>query len=149
LRSQAYFHGLIATEIASGIPSSRIVLGGFSQGGAMSIFSGVTSKDKLGGIFGLSCYLLLHNKIQSLIPAGDVNKDTRIFMGHGDSDPLVLPEWGRATAGKLKDMGYKVELKMYRGLEHSADPEEIDDVERFLNESLPPLGEQPLPGPGL
>jgi predicted esterase len=62
------------------------VLGGFSQGGAMAIFSGITAKDKLGGIFGLSCYLLLHNKITSFLPANNPNKETPIFMGHGDSE---------------------------------------------------------------
>ncbi|PMD27868.1 putative acyl-protein thioesterase 1, partial [Hyaloscypha hepaticicola] len=138
LRSQSYFHSLITSEIASGIPSTRIVIGGFSQGGAMSIFSGITSKDRLGGIFGLSSYLLLHKKVKQLIAdgvgSGEGNKETRIFMGHGDSDPLVRPEWGQATAKYLKEMGFGVELKMYRGLEHSADPEEIDDVEKFLND---------------
>jgi len=142
-RSQSYFHSLISSEIQSGIHSSRIILGGFSQGGAMAIFSGITSKEKLGGIFGMSCYLLMHNKVESLLPTEGGNKETRIWMGHGDSDPLVRPEWGQVTARKLKDMGFGVELKMYRGLEHSADPEEIDDVEKFLNESIPPLGDQP------
>jgi predicted esterase len=83
----------------------------------MSIFSGITSKDRLGGIFGLSCYLLLHKKVKQLIAdgvgAGEGNKETRIFMGHGDSDPLVRPEWGQATAKHLKEMGFGVELKMY------------------------------------
>lgn len=52
----------------------------------MAIFSGITAKDKLGGIFGLSCYLLLHNKIKSFLPANNPNKETPIFMGHGDSE---------------------------------------------------------------
>lgn len=114
LRSQSYFHSLIKTEVDSGIASNRIVLGGFSQGGAISIFSGVTAPQKLGGIFGLSCYLLLHTKIKSLVPADSPNNDTAIFMGHGDSDPLVKPEWGQMTAKLLRDMGWKVDLKMYR-----------------------------------
>ncbi|KAK1825113.1 hypothetical protein LTR12_000402 [Friedmanniomyces endolithicus] len=59
LRSQKVFHSLIADEIKNGIPTERIVLGGFSQGGAMSLMAGITSPTKLGGIFGLSCYLLL------------------------------------------------------------------------------------------
>lgn len=112
LKSQRYFHSLIASEIKAGIPSNRIVLGGFSQGGAMSIFSGITSEEKLGGIFGLSCYLLLHSKLQELTKNG-ANKETPIFMGHGDRDPLVRPEWGSQTALELKKAGYKVDLKMY------------------------------------
>jgi len=109
----------------------------------MSIFSGITSPNKLGGIFGLSCYLLLHSKIKDFIPKDNVNKDTKIFMGHGDSDPLVLPKWGEMTATLLrKEFGYKVDLKMYKGLVHSAGPDEIDDVERYLNEMIPALGDK-------
>jgi predicted esterase len=112
LRSQRYFHSLIASEVESGIPSERIVLGGFSQGGAMSIFSGVTSEKKLGGIFGLSCYLLLHSKLDEFAKNG-ANKQTPIFLAHGDRDPMVKPDWGIRTAEELKKKGYNVELKMY------------------------------------
>lgn len=80
----------------------------------MSIFSGVTAPTKLGGIFGLSCYLLLHNKIKEFVPEGNPNRETPIFMGHGDSDPVVRPKWGQMTAKALGDMGWKVNLKMYR-----------------------------------
>ena len=54
----------------------------------MSVFTGITSEHKFAGIFGLSCYLLMGNKIKDLLPA-QPNKDTPIFMGHGDKDPLV------------------------------------------------------------
>lgn len=138
LRSQTYFHDLIRKEIDGGIPSDRIVLGGFSQGGAMSIFSGLTSRYKLGGIFGLSCYLLIHGKVQSFIPPDNANLQTPIFMGHGDSDPLVKPEWAEQTSKILKEWGYRVNLKMYKNLQHSADPDEIDDLENYLNERIPP-----------
>lgn len=74
VKSQAYLHSLIAGEIEKGIPSERIVLGGFSQGGAMSIFSGLTCPQRLGGIFGLSCYLLLQGKVKEMIPAENPNK---------------------------------------------------------------------------
>lgn len=108
----------------------------------MSIFSGITSPNKLGGIFGLSCYLLLHEKLKGFIPAGNPNKDTPIFMGHGDSDPLVLPAWGRKTAEILNEEGWNVEMKWYPGLQHSADPQEIDDLETYLNARIPPAGQK-------
>lgn len=115
LKSQKVFHDLIDAEIASGIPANRIVIGGFSQGGAMSIFSGVTYPKQLGGIFALSSYLLLESKVfAELAPAGVPNKNTPIFMGHGDQDPLVLPDWGRRTEKALTEAGYKVELKWYK-----------------------------------
>jgi predicted esterase len=113
-RSQAYFHSLIKAEIEKGIPSDRIVLGGFSQGGAMALLSGVTSSEKLGGIFGLSSYLLLREKLRDMIPANSPNKDVPIFMGHGDSDPVVQYKWGELSAEELTNLGWKVDFKTYR-----------------------------------
>ncbi|KEF61944.1 uncharacterized protein A1O9_03516 [Exophiala aquamarina CBS 119918] len=139
LRSRTTFTKFITDEISAGIPSNRIILGGFSQGGAMSLFTGITTPHKLGGIFGLSCYLVLGDKIKDFAKeASEANKDTPIFMGHGDSDPLVKLSWGQQTAEVLKkELGHKVEMKVYRGLAHSADPEEIDHLEKFIKDCLP------------
>lgn len=80
----------------------------------MSLFSGITCPTQLGGIFGMSCYMLLHNKLQEFLGAeGGVNKKTKIWMGHGDSDPLVRPEWGVKTAEVLREEGFEVQLNMY------------------------------------
>lgn len=129
-------------EITAGIPSERIVLGGFSQGGAMSLLSGLTCQKKLGGIFGLSCYMLLQGTLKEKIAtAGGANNSTKIFMGHGDSDNVVRYEWGQKTAEQLKSWGHNVDFKTYRSLAHSADPEEIDDLEAYIKAALPPLGE--------
>lgn len=114
-------------------------LGGFSQGGAISIFTGISCHEKLAGIFGLSSYLLLHDKIKDYVKAGASNKDTPIFMGHGQADPLVRWDWGQQTAEILRDMGCKVDFRTYKGLGHSADPKEIDELEAYLRDRLPPL----------
>jgi lysophospholipase I len=114
LQSQAYFHSLIQDEISAGIPADRIVLGGFSQGGAMSIFSGLTAPVKLAGIIGLSSWLLLHQSFASHVPAGEINKATPIFMGHGDRDPLVRYTLAEQTVSVLKGLDYDVTLKTYR-----------------------------------
>lgn len=113
-RSRDYFHSLIDAEVAKGIPSNRIVIGGFSQGGAMSLISGLTYKDKLGGIFGLSCYLLLQSKIKDMIPADNPNAATPIFMGHGDADQVVAHRYGEMSAQKLTELGYKVDFRTYK-----------------------------------
>lgn len=122
-----------------GIPSDRIILGGFSQGGAMSIFAGITCPDKLAGIVGLSSYLLMEGQIRDHVPAENPNKETPIFMGHGDVDPLVKTAWGKQTAETLKKWGWTVDLKLYPGLAHSADPNEIDDLEAYIQQRLPPV----------
>lgn len=106
----------------------------------MSLMAGLTAPQKLGGIFGLSCYLLLQGKLKEKIAeAGSANDRTKIFMGHGDADQVVRYEWGELTAKKLKEWGHEVDFRTYHGLPHSADPEEIDHLEAYLRTALPPL----------
>lgn len=142
LRTQKVFHTLIEDEIKSGIPTERIVLGGFSQGGAMSVMAGITNPTKLGGIFGLSCYLLLPGKIRDLIPAASPNLKTPVFMGHGDADQVVKYAWGKATAEKLREWGWDVKFKTYEGFPHSVAPQEIDDLAKYLQAQIPELGDK-------
>ncbi|PQK14086.1 hypothetical protein BB8028_0004g10160 [Beauveria bassiana] len=137
--SRAYIYSLVQAEVAAGISSDRIVLGGFSQGGAMSIFSGLTAPFKLGGIVGLSSWLLLNRTFKDRVPAEGLNRDTPIFMGHGDRDPLVLYPLAQASEKKLTELGYKVTFKTYPGMQHSACNEELNDVEAFLQSRLPSL----------
>ncbi|KAL8969346.1 MAG: hypothetical protein Q9183_002039 [Haloplaca sp. 2 TL-2023] len=142
LRSRDYFHSLIKAEIDKGIPSSRIVLGGFSQGGSISIFAGLTSPFPLSGIFGLSSYALLPASLPEIVTPAlrSANSSTPIFMGHGDKDPLVKIEWGMETAKIVKKLGWKVDFRVYKGLEHNADPKEMDDLEEWLQGRLPSQG---------
>ncbi|KAJ3942607.1 hypothetical protein N0V92_013762 [Colletotrichum tropicale] len=138
LASNEYFHSLVQAEVDAGIPADRIVLGGFSQGGAMAIFSGLTGTHKVAGIVGLSCWLLLSERFASLVPADKPNQAMPIFMGHGDADPLVRPELGALSMEALKKLGYDVSRTLYPGMGHSACLEELDDVEAFLLKQLPP-----------
>lgn len=113
LLSQKYMHSLIQSEIDSGIPADRIVVGGFSQGGAMSMFSGLTAPFKLAGIVALSSYLLLSLKFAQLVPHPEFNKETPIFMGHGDRDQVVNIALGKGSFDLLKELGYNATLKVY------------------------------------
>lgn len=105
----------------------------------MSLFAGVTCPDSLAGIFGLSSYFLLQNRIKDFVAASNPNKDTPIFMGHGSADDVVKFEWGRQTAQALRDLGHRVDFIAYPGLKHSADMDEINDLEGWLQERLPPV----------
>lgn len=160
IRSQEYLYSLIQSEVEGGIPSDRIVLGGFSQGGSISIFSGTTAPMKLGGIFCLSGFLLLSQNIEDFIPAANPTKieATPILLAHGDSDPVVKPELSKMTAEKLRQLGLNVDSKFYRysshplsydittnqygysGMGHSTSQHELCDLEEFLNAAIPPLG---------
>jgi predicted esterase len=112
-RSRDTLHGIIQDEIKKGIQSDRIVLGGFSQGGAMAINAGLTCEQKLGGIFGLSAYLLQRNAFMTLLPSNNPNEKTKIFMGHGEADPLVKYKWGQLTASFLTANGFDVSFNSY------------------------------------
>lgn len=113
LKSRDYFHSLIDAEVAKGIPANRVVVGGFSQGGALALLSGLTYKNQLGGIFGLSCYLPLQKKIRDMIPADSPNKNTAIFMGHGDADEVIQHKFGKLSVDELTKLGCKVDFRTY------------------------------------
>ncbi|KAI1645855.1 Phospholipase/carboxylesterase [Daldinia loculata] len=138
MQSREYFHGLIQAEIDSGILPNRIVLGGFSQGAAMSLFTGLTAKFKLAGIVSLSGYLPLESKLDDLLKENDHNHQTPILMCHGDEDGVVPTNLGKMSYESLKNRGFDVTMKIYPGLPHSACIEELDEVESFLKARLPP-----------
>ncbi|KUI69323.1 Acyl-protein thioesterase 1 [Cytospora mali] len=141
--SAEYLSSLIQSEMDAGIPADRIVLGGFSQGAAMSIYTGLTSKVKLAGIVSLSGWLLLSKTFREVLAAGPkLNDNTPILMCQGDSDPLVRPELSMLSYQMLNTLGLNVTRKVYEGLAHSASLEELDDVEVYLKERLPPLGDK-------
>jgi len=126
-------HDLIKKEMDKGIPSTRIVVAGFSQGGAIALFGGMTSPVKLGGILALSTYLPLFSKFSG---AG-VNQDTKILMCHGDADPVVNHEWGKLSYEFLKSKNLKISLKTYKNMGHSSCNEEFRDIAAFLKDVLP------------
>src|SRR5262249_40069237 len=116
---------LISRENQRGIPTSRIVLGGFSQGGAISLFTGPRYPEKLAGIIALSCYMLL----EDLLPAerNRANYTTPVFMGHGTQDPMVDIRMGSQARQLLEAGGHPVEWHAYP-MPHSVCPQEIDDI---------------------
>ncbi|CUS09365.1 unnamed protein product [Tuber aestivum] len=137
LGSSGKIQAIIQEQIDKGISSERIILGGFSQGGALALVAGLTSKHKLGGIVGLSTWLPLNQKIESL--ASEENKETDIFQAHGEIDRVVQYRWGERTREILRDrLGHNVEWHSYPRLDHSADPQEIADMEMWLHTKLPP-----------
>ncbi|KAK6537765.1 hypothetical protein TWF694_010674 [Orbilia ellipsospora] len=123
--------GIITEQVRDhNISSRRIILGGFSQGAVMSLFTGLTSEMSLGGIVALSSYLPIRNKLPNMIT--DANRKTPIFMGHGKVDPLIQHSWGSMSRDILLKQKCDVEWHEYDGLAHSADPGEIDDLEKWI-----------------
>lgn len=115
LSARAYVEGLIQAEIDAGIPASRIAVGGFSQGGAIALFSAITGKHKLAGAVGLSSWLVLDKEVPNMLTEDgrDLNRTTPIFMGHGSADPMVPTAFGQQSCDELKKLGFDASMKMY------------------------------------
>lgn len=128
-------HNLIAQEVATGISTKQIVLGGFSQGGALAVYSALTFPEPLAGIIALSAWLPLHQKF----PAHALgNKNTPLLQCHGDCDPIVPYKWGQMTATFLKQFMTQTEFKTYRGVMHTSCDEEMLDMKKFIEKVLKP-----------
>ncbi len=133
--SQAHLEALIARERSRGMLARRIVLAGFSQGGAIALYTGLRHRDRLAGIVALSTYLVRADDLGS--EASPANKDVPIFMAHGTLDPVVQFDWGEASRGALAALGYPVEWHAY-GMPHAVVWEEIEAISRFLGGVLAP-----------
>ncbi|PGH13363.1 hypothetical protein AJ80_06357 [Polytolypa hystricis UAMH7299] len=139
LKSRGYFNRLIKEEMDAGIPPSRIVMGGFSQGGAMALLTGITHPEKLGGIFALSCYTPLSNKLKDMLPESWPNKNVPVFVAHGDIDQVVRFELGQRSAQFLKDLGMNVDFRKYPDLGHAGRPDVTSDLAKYIRSILPPV----------
>jgi phospholipase/carboxylesterase len=124
---------LIAREAGSGIPSSRMVLAGFSQGGAVSLYTMTRLEEKLAGVMALSCYLPgVQNFGAERQPANDA---TPIFMAHGIADPMLPVMLGAKSRDFLRAHGYPVDWHEYP-MAHAVCPAEIADIRKFLTRTL-------------
>jgi len=138
---------LISTEVAAGINPGRIVLGGFSMGGAMTLLTGLTVKEKLGGLMVLSGWLPMRTKLESMLSSHA--KSVPIFWGHGEADPLVRFVWGTRSKEFLTSSRIGIpeakppfeekglSFNSYPGLQHSASDKELDDATRWLKKIVP------------
>ncbi|MEO8740663.1 MAG: alpha/beta fold hydrolase [Casimicrobiaceae bacterium] len=132
-QSQKQIEQLIAREVERGIAAARIVLAGFSQGGAIALYAGVRYRERLAGILALSTYLVAADKLA--IEAASVNRDVPIFMAHGTADPMIRLAWAEASRKALETGGYRVVWHTYQ-MEHSVCLEEIQAISAWLQKVL-------------
>jgi len=127
--TQAYIETLIEKELERGIPSRRIVLAGFSQGGAIALHTALRYKVRLGGVIALSTYLPL----KDLLPAEKTveNQSTPIFMAHGTDDDVISMATCQLSLALLQAEQYQVHWHEYP-IAHSVSIEEIDAIRAFL-----------------
>lgn len=127
--SQAQIGELIAQEQLRGIAASKIVLAGFSQGGAIALQTGLRHPEKLAGVMALSTYLPLAESFAT--EASAANKATSVFMVHGTHDPVVPYSMGDNSRKILEQAGYALEWHDYP-MQHSVCLEEVADIGRWL-----------------
>ena len=136
-----------ATEGASANASAmigweRVALVGFSQGGALSLYTGLRQPHKIGGIVSLSAYLPLADAVLAHVTAAAGAKtqlQSPVAFFHGDEDNVVPLSYGQASAAHVRKAGCtSVSFKVVEGMGHSADPEELEEVAAFLAKALPP-----------
>ncbi|XP_047460282.1 acyl-protein thioesterase 2 isoform X3 [Mugil cephalus] len=127
---------IIEHEAKNGIPPNRIMLGGFSQGGALSLYTALTCQHQLAGVVALSCWLPLHKSFPS---AASGNKQLPVLQCHGEMDLMIPVQFGAMTAEKLKSIvnPQMITFKTYPGLSHSSSPEEMAAVKEFIEKHLP------------
>lgn len=131
--STAKVRALIDRERQRGVPASRIVLAGFSQGGAMALHVGLRYPDKLAGIMALSAYMLFPERLQA--EHSQANSDTPVFVAHGSQDPVVPFVMGQALQTQLAQGGWSVEWHDYP-IPHSVSETEIADIGHWLKNRL-------------
>ena len=127
--SQASLEALVARERARGIAPRRIVLAGFSQGGAIALHTGLRHAERLAGILALSTYLPLAATLAA--EASAANRDVPVFMAHGQLDEIIpIPRAAQSRAA-LEALGYAPEWREYP-MPHSVCLEEIADIAAWL-----------------
>jgi phospholipase/carboxylesterase len=131
--SQKQVEELIERERGRGMDTSRIVLAGFSQGGAIALQTALRLKQKLAGVMALSTYLTLEDSLDA--EASGANKSTPILMAHGTQDEMIPVRLAEASRDKLKAKGYDVDWHAWP-MPHSVCAEEVEEIAGFLARTL-------------
>ncbi|MGY4877515.1 alpha/beta hydrolase [Vreelandella aquamarina] len=122
---------LIEEQIDQGIDSQRIIIAGFSQGGAVAYQAALSFPQPLGGLLAMSTYFATADNIE----LADANRDIAIEVHHGNFDPVVPETLGKSGAERLKGMGYKVNYRQYP-MAHALCPQQVSDIGKWLSERL-------------
>ena len=128
--SVAQVEALLAREGERGIPPSRVILAGFSQGGAIALSTALLRSEPLAGIFALSTYLPLAAQAED--GASGAATSQPVFMAHGSQDPVVPFAAGQRSAERLRALGFDVEWHVYP-MQHQVCAEEIRDLGQWLD----------------
>lgn len=133
-RSMVQINQLIRSEIDSGIPANRIVLGGFSQGGALALYTGLQLEYRLGGLVVMSGYLPVREQLSKM--KTEASSKIPVFQAHGRADDVVMNQFGEMSRRWLEANGNQVEFHGFDHMGHSACEEEIEELGKFLKKYI-------------
>ena len=131
--SAAAVQELVDAENRNGIPTDRIVLAGFSQGGVVALHLGLRAEYRFAGLMALSTYVHDHENVGAEVSF--VSIDTPIFMAHGIADPMIPITRAVTSREALTNLNYQVDWREY-GMGHHVCPEELVDIKGFLERVL-------------
>ena len=131
--SQTLIEALIAREKERGTAASRLVLAGFSQGGAIALQTGLRHPERIAGVMALSTYLPIAEKFSE--EASAANRDAPIYMAHGSYDPIVPLARAEESRALLQSLGYAVQWREFP-MPHSVCPEEVAEIGAWLSKVL-------------
>lgn len=132
IESDALIIEYIKAEMDKGIPANKIILAGFSQGGAITLHTGLRFPEQLAGLLALSTYLPLPDQLEQEASA---NKNIPIMMAHGISDPVIPVGHGKASRQTIKELGYDVDWNEYM-MQHAVCLEEINAIGKWVSKVL-------------
>lgn len=133
MEAASSINALIEQEKQRGIPENRIVLAGFSQGGAMALHCGLRYPKKLAGILALSCYIPIADTLEA--ERSVANQKTPIFLAHGTEDDVVPIDWAYLAKRTLEQLHYTVNWHEYP-MRHAVSPSETRDISTWLKACL-------------
>lgn len=131
--SEQLVQHFIQVELDAGIAAQRIVIAGFSQGGAIALQTALRYPQRLAGVMPLSTYLPLRDTLAA--QASTANRDVPIFMCHGQQDPVVPLQLGERSRDVLLALDYKVDFRLY-DMQHSVCAAEVGDISVWLSRVL-------------
>jgi phospholipase/carboxylesterase len=131
--SAAITGNYINAEMAGGIPANKIIVAGFSQGGAISLYTGLRYPEKLAGLLALSAYMPLPDRLAN--EGSEANRTVDIMMAHGIYDPVIPVATGKQSYELLQQLGYPVTWNTYP-MQHAVCLEEIRDIGDWLKSRL-------------
>jgi len=134
LEANSKIHRLLDELVASGVPSDRIVIGGYSLGGCLGLYTTLTYNKPLGGCVVMNCWIADYRLPGCYKSFHEANKNTPIFQMHGDTDPFIALKYGKLSYDIGRAFNTRYVYKVYKNTSHWPTPEMFEALKKFIAE---------------